>query len=274
MVIIKTTLDLFCCRGNFWRSRTSFAFCSVQNRSNVNSIDDTLDTDEEELERKRFQSRLPEKVYQKFVKKEFIPPVNKEHFKIQHLRSMFGKYGEKTGLNPGIAWPTREELLEIIEHDKLFRRPLREMLDEVNAEEQERLQRQLEYEAEVEKNMEKLETYKKEYYAKIAKKQKEEQDRKLKQQQLIEEISELLGYDVDPKDPKFQEAVEMKKREEKKVKKAKKQQESYEKMLAKLANIAASGKKAEAASGDSQEPAHKEKPEIEQISKEPLSKSK
>lgn len=196
------------------------------------------DLTEEEILQKCFKARLPERVYRMFVKKEPVPIDHTYNFQMNRLRANYARFGKESKLNPGICWPTREEVLETIEYDKIFEPSLEVRLkrvEEVRLAEEKRKQ---EVEEEVDKNMAMSDKWIADYQAKIEKKQAEQLALKQKKEKLIDEICEYLGYEIDPRDPRFQEAVEQRDKEQKKSRKAKKQQESYEKMITKLKQIA------------------------------------
>lgn len=193
---------------------------------------------EEEILQKRFKSRLPERVHQMFIKKEPVPIDHYYNFQINRLRANYARFGKASKLNPGICWPTREEVLETIEYDKIFEPPLEVRLKNVEEARLAEEKRKQEVEEEVDKNMANSDKWIAEYHAKIEKKKAEQLALKQKKEKLIDEICEYLGYEIDPRDPRFQEAVEQREREQKKVRKVKKQQESYEKMITKLKQMA------------------------------------
>lgn len=198
------------------------------------------DLTEEEILQKRFKSRLPERVYRMFVKKEPVPIDHYYNFQMNRLRANYARFGRESKLNPGICWPTREEVLETIEYDKIFEPPLEVRLKKVEEVRLAEEKRKQEVEEEVDKNMANLDKWIADYEGKIEKKKAEQLALKQKKEKLIDEISEYLGYEIDPRDPRFQEAVEQREKEQKKSRKAKKQQESYEKMITKLKQIAES----------------------------------
>lgn len=196
------------------------------------------DLTEEEILQKRFKARLPERVYRMFVKKEPLAIENAHDFYMNRLRSYYARYGKDSKLNPGICWPTREEILLTIEEDKIFDPSLQVRLQNVENARLAEEKRKREVEEEVEKNMANLDKWIGEYHAKIEKKKAEQLELKQKKEKLIDEISEYLGYDIDPRDPRFQEAVEQRQKEQKKARKVKKQQEGYDKMILKLKQMA------------------------------------
>ncbi|GIX67154.1 hypothetical protein CDAR_91071 [Caerostris darwini] len=210
------------------------------------TVDDILEDlrkpelSEDEIIQKRFQARLPERIYRKHMLKEPLPLENESDFYNYRLRTYYARFGKASKLNPGICWPTREELSDIIKHDQMFEPPLQEKIQNVEAKRLAAEKAKKDVEAEVEKNMSNLDKWMADYYARIEKKEQKTRDLKSQREKLVEEISEYLGYDIDPRDPRFKEAVEQREKEKKKAVKMKKQQESYDKMLEKLRKIALS----------------------------------
>lgn len=78
--------------------------------------------------RKKFRDRLP----------HVMEPSNPEfelHYTKQHKMRMYGKYGSQTGINPGIHWPSKEQLKEMIEEETVWEPSLSERLNTVLSEE-------------------------------------------------------------------------------------------------------------------------------------------
>lgn len=75
---------------------------------------------EEEIEAKRNISRLTD-YHQRFIHgmQPYSEPQAWFHHTVRYKQKMFGRYGESSGVNPGILWPTREELKEKIEYEKI-----------------------------------------------------------------------------------------------------------------------------------------------------------
>ncbi|XP_015907816.1 large ribosomal subunit protein mL64 [Parasteatoda tepidariorum] len=193
---------------------------------------------EEEILQKRFKSRLPERIHKMFIQKQSLPLENKSDFQMYRLRSQWAKFGSQTNINPGICWPTRKQIMETIDYDKTFEPSLQERLRRVNEERMAKEKEKQEYEAEVDQNMANLDKWIAEYHGRIAKQEEKVRQLRDKREKLVEEISEYLGYEIDPKDPRFKEAVEQRDKAKKKEMKAQKQKESYDKMLEKLKKIA------------------------------------
>lgn len=246
---ISKTYSIFFLRYHFRTIHNSYCQLndkvSAENEKNEEKFDilEELrepDLTEEEILQKRFKSRLPERVYQMFVKKEPVLLDHYYNFYMNRLRANYARFGKESKLNPGICWPTREEVLEKIEYDKIFEPPLETKLKRVEESRLAEEKRKQEIEEEVDKNMANLDKWIADYHAKNEKKKAEQLALKQKKENLIDEICEYLGYEIDPRDPRFQEAVEQRNKEQKKARKVKKQQEGYEKMIAKLKQMAES----------------------------------
>ena len=75
---------------------------------------------EEEIEAKRNISRL--RPYHQLMVQGKMPwdlkePVLWFHHTVKFKQRMFGKYGESSGVNPGICWPTHEDLKKRLEYE-------------------------------------------------------------------------------------------------------------------------------------------------------------
>ncbi|KAF8796232.1 Growth arrest and DNA damage-inducible like protein [Argiope bruennichi] len=225
-------------------STSNFATEKVE--TEISPVDDALEDlrkpelSEQEILQKRFKARLPERIYRKHILKEPVPIESKYDYQRYRLRGYYARFGQESKLNPGICWPTREEMLETMKYDEIFEPSLQERIQNVESKILEEEKRKKEVEDEVDKNMANLDKWISDYYAKIERKEKKTEELKQQRERLVEEISEYLGYDIDPRDPRFKEAVEQRDKEKKKAMKLKKQQESYDKMIEKLRKIAES----------------------------------
>ncbi|GFU07118.1 gadd45gip1 [Nephila pilipes] len=226
---------------------TSFPKLATENTEvkadEVNDILNDLkepELSEDDIIKKQFKARLPERLYRRHMLKEPVSIETDYDLQKYRLRHYYARYGEASKLNPGMCWPTREEVLETMKYDKIFEPSLEERIKNVKANQLAKEKLKKEIDDEVEKNMANLDKWIAEYHAKIEKKESKVQELKLQRERLVEEISEYLGYDIDPRDPRFKEAVEQRDKEKKKALKAKRQQESYDKMLDKLRKIAQS----------------------------------
>lgn len=187
-----------------------------------------LEDDEERINRLRDKSRLPLKV-KKFMQDEMVEPHFEFHYKLRFLRQKYGKYGSKTGLNPGLCFPVPEELKYKAEYERLTEKPLDVMLEELKCKKAEKEEKRKARELEVEKNMQNLLKWRKEM---LQKQRKREDDARIaaeKRQEVIAEIREELGFNVQEKDPRLRDALE--KREAENKKRAKENREERKKIM-------------------------------------------
>lgn len=213
---------------------SNYEFCSTLVNTDELSNDKQQIEDSDEIKKKCDVSRLPENIRQIYVKKQMFPLKFLHHYQLRNLRKCYARFGKKSGINPGLMWPSKEYLDELKLYQDVSHTPLKEMLAKVREKEQQELQYRKEREEFIEKNMAMLDTWMKEFEANKEKKQAEAIAQKLRKQKLIEEVQDYIGFKMDPKDERFKEVLAMKEEEEKKAKKKLRKQEREQKMLAKL----------------------------------------
>ncbi|ESO09645.1 hypothetical protein HELRODRAFT_184006 [Helobdella robusta] len=144
---------------------------------------------------------------------------------------LYAWYGKKSGINPGILWPSVEELKDIIEFEKEWEPSLQDMLAKLREERELEMKEIKEKEKLVESRLAKMPQYIKEYRARLKKAEEQELQLKKKRQVLLDEARDYFGYQIDPNDPRFEQIKLAKEEEEKKMMKKKKKEE-------KLSNVA------------------------------------
>lgn len=161
---------------------------------------------------------------------------NIKHYRKEYVRALYGRHGKSTGINPGVMWPRKEELVHIKQYEEAFCPRLDDLIAENNAKKEERLRARKEREEEVARNLEKLPKAFESFFEKIEVKEKERLEFVKKREALIEEVREILGFRAKPSDERFQQALAQKEEEEIKAKKkeARKKRENIglEEMLA------------------------------------------
>lgn len=89
---------------------------------NLDSESDTGVVNEENnlIEKKRNKSRLS--VHHRNILNG-IPPYSEAndwfHNTVKYRRKLMGKYGSQSGVNPGIMWPTKNELEDMREYERI-----------------------------------------------------------------------------------------------------------------------------------------------------------
>ncbi|CAJ0592544.1 unnamed protein product [Cylicocyclus nassatus] len=143
----------------------------------------------------------------------------------------FGMYGLKSGVDPGICWPTVEE----IEEEKAIGlyREYDTCLREMKALKQKQKEKEAARLAELEKNLKKYPEALAKFEASQVKAEKERDAKEIALENRIREIQEYFGYWMDPKDPRFEVMLQQKEQEEKKAAKMARRAELQKKKIAK-----------------------------------------
>lgn len=214
--------------------------CGASDKPDVKTTldDDDYGTEEKEqkIEKMRNKSRLKTNHRnQLFGKKPFTEPVYEHHFSVKYNRQMFGRYGLESGVNPGLSWPTKDDLINRQEYEKVaFPFTVKELVESANKDLEMRELEIQESHNRVLENLSKLDKWKKDLKEKIVKKEAEALAAKEKKQKLIEEVRRHFGFTIDPKDERFKEMVAIKEKEQKKKDKLAKLEEREKKAIAKL----------------------------------------
>jgi len=100
--------------------------------------DSSLNVENDEETAARDISRMPKK-YRDRMKSVMNPPEKPDWYTemfqpIDLKRKLYGKYGRKSGFDPGVLWPSKEELKEQIEFEKEWEPSIEEMLKTLEAE--------------------------------------------------------------------------------------------------------------------------------------------
>ncbi|KAK8766927.1 hypothetical protein V5799_006296 [Amblyomma americanum] len=210
----------------------------------------------EEIDRKRDVSRLAPRVYARGVKLEYTSPTMEFEYNINNMRKDYARFGSATGINPGIMWPSKEELQDIVYIENKFYPTLQQLFDEDRAKQEAEVEARRLREEEIERNMEKLASARIAMLEREAERTAKADEERLQREQMILEVREYIGYNVEPSDPKFKEVMEMKEEERKKAQKEARKKAKQERMLAKLMAVGAAGTdegKATAESGSTTE---------------------
>ncbi|GJQ88123.1 hypothetical protein Trydic_g13130 [Trypoxylus dichotomus] len=207
-----------------------------QESSTLDVIDNEAMAREEELQRKRNKSRL----YENHRNILHGKPPNTEskhpsHDTIKYKRKMYGRYGAASGIDVRLCWPTKEELADIMEYEKVeYPHTIPEMIDIINKKQAENQAKILKREEEISNKMLKLDTWIKELNIKIAKKEAEAHEAKERKERLIEEVRRHFGYTVDPRDERFKEMLQKKEKEQKKAMKEARKKAKEEQIVSRI----------------------------------------
>ncbi|CAN7952033.1 unnamed protein product [Ixodes pacificus] len=173
------------------------------------------------------------------------------------MRRDYARYGRSTGLNPGILWPPKEQLRETAYYEAKFYPSIRELLDNEKAKRDAEAEEARKREQEVERNLAKVKEWRFAMLEREAKKKAAAEEQRIQREELIREVREYIGYNVEPSDPKFQEVMEMKEEERKQAAREARKKAKQERMLAKLMAVGAVDQKTDAKDSKPKEAAKK-----------------
>lgn len=143
---------------------------------------------------------------------------NIKHYKKEHVRQLYARFGKESGLNPGVMWPRKEELKYLKEYEKAFSPRLEDLIAENQEKKEAARQARLEREKEVLKNLEQLPAQFKSFFEKIEEKKREKEVWLKEREALVEEVREILGFRAKPTDERFQKALAEKEEQDAKAK--------------------------------------------------------
>ncbi|XP_066497933.1 large ribosomal subunit protein mL64 [Hoplias malabaricus] len=148
-------------------------------------------------------------------------------------RRVFARYGRASGLDPGILWPSHEQLQHIIAEEREWHPPLEETLGKIEAKERERAAKRAAREQQIAANMTKMPKMIADWRKEKQEAKRKKKEEKAKKDRLLAEARERFGFSVDPRSPKFLEMVaEIEKEEKKKRKLLKRRKKEEEQGLA------------------------------------------
>ncbi|KAG0427646.1 hypothetical protein HPB47_025301 [Ixodes persulcatus] len=191
-------------------------------------------------------SRLDRRAHMRGIKGQYTAPENEFEYYTGNMRRDYARYGRSTGLNPGILWPSKEQLRETAYYEAKFYPSIRELLDNEKAKRDAEAEEARKREQEVERNIAKVKEWRFAMLEREAKKKAAAEEQRIQREELIREVREYIGYNVEPSDPKFQEVMEMKEEERKQAAKEARKKAKQERMLARLMAVGAVDQKTDA----------------------------
>lgn len=190
----------------------------------------------EEIELKRNKSKLT--VPHQNIQNDRVPydePVFEYHSNVKYMKKLYGLYGNASGVDPRVCWPTIGDLSSMKEYEMLSHPHTIQEMIATCAEKKEREKEIIMHrEHEIATKLAQLNRWKEELDARIKKKEAEALAAKAKKDRLIEEVRRYFGYKVDPRDERFKEMLEKKEKEEKKLAKDAKKKAREAKLIARL----------------------------------------
>lgn len=165
----------------------------------------------------------------------YSEPVLDHHHTIKYNKKMYGMYGKASGVNPAMCWPTKAEIQDIKEYEKIaFPDTIKVVMEKAALRRQEVEEHRQKRQEDIVKKNAKLDQWMKELREKVAKKEAEATAAKARKDRLVEEVRRHFGFKIDPKDDRFKEMLEQKERAEKKALKEAKRKIKEANFMAKL----------------------------------------
>merc|ERR1711887_117607 len=127
---------------------------------------------------------------------------NSMHRSKEFKRSMLSKYGkEKTGVEPGIVWPTEKEVQLAIEWEELYQE--KSLIDQINDTKRNIVKRKedrIARELLVEESLKKMETQVKQWKVRVGAKNKLAETERERREKVLAEPKLEFGYNINPDD--------------------------------------------------------------------------
>lgn len=197
-----------------------------------------VDDDQEDIiEQKRNKSRLRPWHYKQYHGQAY--PIDDGIMRsLKFERRLYGRHGAASGVDVSKLWPSVEELSLKKEWESVaFPLSIQEMI--VNAK-QEKIAKQEaidKRQADILAKSGKLEIWKKEVRDRVEAKEKAAIESRGKKERLMEEVRQIFGFRIDPKDERFKAALEKKELQERKALKEAKKLEKQKRMIKKMQMI-------------------------------------
>lgn len=156
--------------------------------------DEDTTSKEEAIEKSRNKSRLLPQ--HRNMLKDTVPYDEAQswiHNTVKYKRMMFGRYGLASGVDPRICFYSNKEIDEQKEYERVaFPFSLQHMMKENEIKKIEKEETIRKREEDIEKKMLKLDTWTKEFHAKIAKREADAKAAKERKERLVEEVSFMI----------------------------------------------------------------------------------
>merc|ERR550532_78080 len=129
---------------------------------------------------------------------------------------MLARYGKSTGINPKVAWPTKEEIELQKEYEAVLYdgpKSVPDMIKEVH--EKERLEHEqiIQVEKEIREKLAKQEQEIKAWQKRVENRNVFAERERQKRQQILDELRDEFGYEINPNDQQFAEKIAEKEKE-------------------------------------------------------------
>lgn len=191
---------------------------------------------EAEIDLKRNKSRLTQHHFSLIHNQPAYPqPLIRAHQTVKYNRKLYGKYGNSSGVDPGLCWPTKTELTEAKEYERVaYPYTIQQVVEQCRQQKKLEAEKIIKREEDITAKLAKLDQWRKDLQARLDKKTSDALAAKAKKDRLIDEVRRHFGFKLDPKDERFQEMLAKREKEQKKLEKQAKREAKEKLMLVKL----------------------------------------
>lgn len=135
----------------------------------------------------------------------------------EKIRSFYAKHGKECHIKASVCWPNKEELEFLKKYEQTFYPSLQKLMEDMAAK---RKEKEAEMQAKSAEYLEKLANREKllaQFYEKMAALRKEEEEERIRQEKVVAEVREYLGFNIEQTDSRFQEALAKKEEDDRKA---------------------------------------------------------
>uniref|UniRef100_A0A1B0D544 Large ribosomal subunit protein mL64 n=1 Tax=Phlebotomus papatasi TaxID=29031 RepID=A0A1B0D544_PHLPP len=233
--------------------KTSSKAVAVPSAAEQSAVAEFVDEeDEEESRRQYFESKrnksrlLPQHRNIVHERKPYEISQSWVHETLRYKRSLFGKYGMESGVDPRVCFPTAEEISEKEEYNRVaYPYTISEMRERIATEKAQKAEKIRKREDEIALKLSKLEKWSQDVRDRVAKAEAEATAAKERRERLVEEVRRHFGFKLDARDERFKELLAQKEKEDKKKQKEARKKAREEKVIAKLLAKGADGQSVE-----------------------------
>jgi len=156
-----------------------------------------------------------------------------KHRSQKFKRSILGRYGIKSGVNPAIAWPSDKDLDLAREWESLYQpEPLSKTIEDIRLAEEAVIQKRKEREDKIDANLEKLEAQIKAWQNRVSSRNKAADNDRARREKVLAELKTEFGYDVNPEDESMKTRIAEREKalikEERELKKKLRKEQGFE----------------------------------------------
>lgn len=228
----NTESDVFSSNTNVSSDSSDFDFDITPN---IPDAEESMEKEEKfrnHVERMRDVSRFSKITAAKKYKQEFPTYSDVESFYLKspkYFRRVYSRFGKESGIAPGIAWPSKEQLQNKIRDEQTYDLTLKEKIDLLIQRKTEEIENIEKLEKESDDALAKMPKAIEKFYLNVQKKELMEEEKLKKRQEILDQAREYYGFEVDLRDRRIKEMVDKLQEDRRKSDRIKKKEEEKKK---------------------------------------------